>query len=245
MGEDTNRGSIVVFQEDSYKKIADILKKSAKTRRAKKTPKRIVKKREGGSDESGRKIYFDYVDRPEYQRFLDEEFPGWSAEIQSAWTEKATLTEQSGYSQEYPITFNISVLLKVIDNGIVRHISGIGTATVSSKEIRRENSSMLKQKFNSAYTEAIKSAANWLGAFYDLRADENERSSSWEQPGTNEIEEFNKLCDKVIEGSSSLDEETREKTIQVVNSWKKTFSSLSLKESKEFIKQIKDKMKDK
>jgi len=147
--------------EEARKFFADI----AKERRRKKTPKGIRKSREIGGGKT-----IQYVDRPEYQKWLDDNFPGWSVIVNNIWTDSASFAGKS-----FPITYNVSIQLMVNDHGIMRQVAGVGTATVSVKEIERDNTALMKMKYSIALTDAIKTGCNWLGAFFDLRVDEEAR----------------------------------------------------------------------
>lgn len=187
--------AVVPTQEETVviaKKLEE-LKDNVKRRRKAKTPKAIRKKREGGTDRDGTPVQFEYVDRGNYQIWLDTEFPNWRVEDVKCWTTDST---ENGITQ--PIGFNVSLTLIVIDkSGIPIKRFGIGTATVSHKELSRSNSQLLKYKYSSALTDAIKCAAGWNGAFFDLRMDEEKQEAMMVPPTTQQIERFNKLLDRV------------------------------------------------
>lgn len=172
-----------------FQAVAEILRKEAEKRRRKRTPKSLRKRLDVGGGKT-----VDIIDRPEYQRFLDESFPGWSTEDCILWADKAT--GEGG--KEFPILFNCKVVIMVMDNGVKRKIVGVGSAPVSTKELR-DNTALLRFKYSIAYTNAMKSACNWLGAFFDLRADDEERSNHLSPPSEEQEKKYQSLIGKVSE----------------------------------------------
>ena len=175
---------------EQFASFCESLRSDAKQRRRKKTPKGITKKREIGGGKS-----ISYVDRPEYQKWLDENFPGWSVEL--VGQPFATLASFEG--KYIPVSFSVAVHLIVIEKGLKRTIPGIGSATISSKEVNRDNTQLLKLKFTIALTDAIKVACGWLGAFYDLRVDEEARERATTPPNEEQTAKFNALLRRVPE----------------------------------------------
>ena len=167
-----NKTALTTFDLEGQKhwgEIAELIKKSARTRRRQRTPQSKIKFRPGGGDK-----FFKYVDRADYQIWLDNTFPGWTIEEFECWTEKSITSTQT-----FPMLFCVKFMLCVLDSGIAkRRIPCIGTASVAEKELGRDNAALLKQKYSSAFTEGMKMGCNWLGAFFDLRADDEEREKA-------------------------------------------------------------------
>ncbi len=182
--------NLVVYDQqaiDRWQELAGRIRAAASTRRRDKTPPSKVKQREGANGKM-----LSYVDRPDYQIWLDNKFPGWTTENERFWTEHSTHE-----GQENPILFCASFVLVVIDEGIKRRIPCVGSMHVSTKELTRESSSLLANKYTTAVTNAYKLGCNWLGAFFDLRADDEEREKA-AQPATKEqLDRFTALLVKV------------------------------------------------
>lgn len=165
-------------------------------RRKKKTPKSRIKRRKGGKDENGNEVFFSYVDRPDYQIWLDENFPGWTEEDRAQFWE-TRITNADG--QQATILFHSSVFLKVIEaTGIQRRVTGVGSCSVSAKEMDRANASLLQKKYGIAKTNAMKEACNWLGAFFDLRADEEERDEAAKGPIEIQMKRYAGLISRLV-----------------------------------------------
>lgn len=178
-----------------------LLSENAKKRRKRKTPQALKKSREGGQGKT-----FTYVDRPQYQIWLDENFPGWSVTDYKAWTERAEYSTASD-SQNTPVLFCVSLTLNVYDIGLRRAIPCIGTAAVSSKELSRDNSQLLKEKYKAALTEALKTGCGWLGAFFDLRANDDERENAYKEVTKEQAARWDELRKRVpVSGLSSTEE---------------------------------------
>lgn len=175
----------------NFEALATKLKNAAESRRRKKTHKNIRKPRTVGFDpKTGEEKVVDTVDRPEYQRWLDDNFPGWSITTCNFATDKL--------ANGLPIAFHCDVLIRIIDNGVVRFLPGTGTCTVSSKEVAYKeggewNTQKLQQKRNIALTNAVKVACGWGGAFFDLRVDEEARERGMTPPTDDHQKEFEKL----------------------------------------------------
>lgn len=164
--------------------ILSLLKDEASKRRRKKTPKTIRKKLDVGS---GRQV--DIVDRAEYQRFLDDSFPGWSVTDVKFWTESVTTKDGT-----FPMLFNCSLTLAVLEGaGVVRKVVGVGSAPVNKSEVTRDTTTLLRHKYSTAYTNAMKTACGWLGAFFDLRADDEEREAAQLPPSEEQDKEYASL----------------------------------------------------
>jgi hypothetical protein len=175
-------------QQKRWNEMADAIKKASEARRRQRTPQSKIKTRSGGGDKS-----FSYVDRADYQIWLDEKFPGWSIEEFEVWTEKSTTPSQTN-----PILFCAKFMLVIIDSGLAkRRIPCVGTASVALKELERDNAQLLKQKFNMATTEAYKMGCNWLGAFFDLRADDEERAKAARPATDAQLKRFTDLLAEV------------------------------------------------
>lgn len=142
------------------------LRAISRQRRRRKTPRASIKTRP--IDNKGTLI--SYVDRADYQRALDSDFPGWSIVDMECWNDKR--------SDGIPVAYHVKVKLEMVDGLIKRTMFGVGTATISDKEVSKDNTSALKFKYKAAMTEAIKAAAGWLGEFFDLRADEEGREEA-------------------------------------------------------------------
>jgi len=170
-------------------KFLDVLRKNAKNRRRRKTPSSKIKTIKM-QDKT-----LKYVDRPNYQIYLDENFPGWSIEDLKCWTEYSDVSNTEGH-QKLPVLFNVSLTLVIIEEGMKRRIPGIGSSAVSSKEFRN-NTQLLKYKFTIAYTEAIKNAISWTGGFFDLRIDEEEEERKSLEPTPEQCKEFQELLEMV------------------------------------------------
>jgi hypothetical protein len=171
-------------QTKRWAEMAEIIKKSAQSRRRQRTPQSKIKSRSGGGDKS-----FRYVDRADYQIWLDDNFPGWTIEEYKVWTEKLVMPAQT-----VPILYCASFMLVVIESGLTkRRIPCVGTASVAQKELERDSAQLLKQKYNSATTEAYKMACNWLGAFFDLRADDEGREKASRPSSPEQFEKFKVL----------------------------------------------------
>ena len=171
-------------QQQKWAAMAELIKDAAKQRRRFRTPQSKIKKREGGEGK-----VFSYVDRPDYQIWLDDNFPGWSTEDFKCWTEHASFSSSQSQpppisinttsSQTVPMLFCVSFNLIVVDSGMAkRKIPCIGTAPISDKELSKGNSYGLREKYKTALTEAYKTGCSWLGAFFDLRADDEGRENA-------------------------------------------------------------------
>jgi hypothetical protein len=175
-------------QQKRWSEMAEMIKKSAQTRRRQRTPQSKIKSRSGGGDKS-----FKYVDRADYQIWLDDNFPGWTIEEYEVWTEKVVTQTQT-----VPILYCAKFMLVIIESGLTkRRIPCVGTASVAEKELNRDSAQLLKQKYNSATTEAYKMGCNWLGAFFDLRADDEEREKAASPATPEQFAKFTILLDKV------------------------------------------------
>lgn len=223
---------ISLYDPDFQKKLAEtqeLLRLDAMKRRRTKTAKGIKKSREGGE---GKK--YTYVDRPEYQKWLDENFPGWSivSGTRREWTERAesTTVDSAGVrsTNSAPILFNVSFDLQVIEkSGIKRIIPCIGSAPVSQKEYRG-NTTLLTHKYDTAYTNAYKHGCGWLGAFFDIRQDEEAVERSLQEPSETQKTEFDTLLKKVpIEHQSVT---------------KQAWETQNLTSAPAFLKSLKDKL---
>ncbi len=171
------------------KKFLDVLRENAKNRRRRKTPPSKIKTIKM-QDKT-----LKYVDRPNYQIYLDENFPGWSIKDMRCWAEYSEVSNSEGY-QKLPILFNASLTLVIIEEGMKRTIPGVGSVTVSAKEFRN-NTQLLKHKFTIAYTEAIKNAISWTGGFFDLRIEEEEEERKSLEPTPEQCKEFQELLETV------------------------------------------------
>lgn len=167
--------------------IRQVFSDASKARRRSKTSKSKIKQREGGGGKT-----FRYVDRPDYQIWLNEHFPGWSCEDMKFWTERAKYD-----NQDVPVLFCVSFTLVVTELGERRRIPAIGTAPVSEKELGKSNTQLFKNKYTTALTEAFKTACNWLDAFFDLRADEDAREAASQPPSDSEQKEFDETLKKI------------------------------------------------
>lgn len=186
-------------QTPSIEAFQKALRATAQDRRRKKTAKSRVKKREGSDGK-----FFSYVDRPDYQIWLDDTFPGWSHEVPAKfWTDYITAED----GKTVPALFNCHVHIKIVEsNGFTRHMTGIGSCTVSAKEYAKGNTFSLAKKYEIALTNAMKCACNWLGAFFDLRADEEERERNSQEPTPAQIARYNALRMEVpVEMVSAVD----------------------------------------
>jgi hypothetical protein len=178
MPEETALALVDAEQQQKWQKMADVIKAASRQRRRDRTPKSKIKSKPGGEGKS-----YPYVDRPDYQIWLDDHFPGWSTEGFRCWTDSASKTDSAAAgitpaSQTVPVLFNVSFTLVVVDSGFAkRHIPCVGSAPVSIKEFR-DSSTLLKNKYNTAITEAFKVGCGWLGAFFDLRADDEAREEA-------------------------------------------------------------------
>jgi hypothetical protein len=172
-------------------KIRSLLVDSAKKRRKRKTPNALKKTREGGQGK-----VFTYVDRPQYQIWLDENFPGWTTSDLKHWTERAEFATGDN-SQNTPVLFCVSFTLRVSEHGVRRDIPCIGTAAVSSKELSRDNAQLLKEKYKAALTEAYKTGCGWLGAFFDLRADDDERENAYKEVTNEQVARYDALKKRI------------------------------------------------
>jgi len=183
--------ALVTYDPEAQKRweeLAKIIKANAQNRRRQRTPQSKIKSRSGGGEKT-----YKYVDRADYQIWLDDNFPGWTIEDYKVWTEKSITPAQT-----VPILFCASFMLVVIDGGLAkRRIPCVGTASVSEKELGRDNATLLKQKFNSATTECYKMGCNWLGAFFDLRADDEEREKASKPPTDEQFEKFKLVLSKI------------------------------------------------
>lgn len=167
----------------AIKEIQDLLRTSSERRRRKKTPKGLRKSREIGGGKS-----IDYVDRAEYQRWLNEHFPGWYITDEKYWTDTTVVNGRT-----IPLLFNCSLTLHIVDEGLPRTIPGVGSMHVSESEITRNNTTLLAHKYGVAQTNAIKVACGWLDAFFDLRADDESRSEILTPPTDEQEAKFKEL----------------------------------------------------
>lgn len=177
---------------DRFREVQELLRKSAEERRRKKTPKSLRKPRVIGKDDSGNDKTVDTVDRPAYQRWLDDTFPGWSIPT----CNYSTLISTDGK----PLLFNCDLMLEVVDNGIKRSLPGTGSAAVSEKELSKGNTSLFIFKRTIAQTNAIKNACGWLGAFFDLRVDEEARERASMSPTDAAKTEYADLIKEIPDG---------------------------------------------
>jgi hypothetical protein len=195
--------ALALYDEEQIKRwneIAETLKKSAETRRRKRTPDSKKRNREGGEGKT-----FTYVDRPDYQIWLDENFPGWTIEEFKCWTERAknsntVLVDGTPTTsiQDSPILFCVSFMLIVIEQGMAkRRVPCIGSTPVSDKELSKSSSYGLRLKYKIAMTEAYKTGCEWLGAFFDLRADDEARAEASKPPTKEQFDKFISLLDQV------------------------------------------------
>lgn len=187
------KGDVALYDKN-FASLQQELAKLASDRKKAKTPDGLKKSREIGDGKTA-----TYVDRAAYQEALDREFPGWSILEQVSWETMATMTvtdeeTKKQSTQTIPIAFHSRILLQVIEKtGTVRRVPGIGTSTVSQKEMMRSNSFLLKQKHNIALTESIKVACGWLGLFFDLRGDQDAIEDMYTQPSEEQLTEFLEL----------------------------------------------------
>jgi hypothetical protein len=195
-------------QQKRWTEMAEIIKRSAETRRRQRTSpsKQKVKKDKNGNvlkDNSGKPIV--YVDRPDYQIWLDNNFPGWTTEdFHKPWIEKVRSKE----GDEVPFLFCIAFTLVVIDSGMAkRRIPCVGCAPVAQSELDRTNSTLMVNKFPTALSNAYKQGCNWLDAFFDLRADDEERENSSKPASDEQLKRFTDLLTKIP--STYKDETTK------------------------------------
>lgn len=175
-------------QQKHWAEMAELIKKTAQQRRRERTPKAKIKSRSGGGEKT-----YKYVDRADYQIWLDDHFPGWTVEEYKTWTVNITTPTQTA-----PALFCASFMLVVIESGLTkRRIPCVGAAATSSSELSRDNATLLKQKLNSATTECYKMGCNWLGAFFDLRADDEGREKAARPANDEQFAKFKVLLDKV------------------------------------------------
>lgn len=196
----------VVLYDPHFAEIQTELARLASDRKKVETPKELIKTREVGGGKMAR-----YVDRPVYQEALDREFPGWSIigepKYWCEYGEYTVINEETKLpmSQKVPVVFNCSIILQVVEKtGTIRRVSGIGTATVAQAEMSRSSTQLLGQKYTIALTDAIKTACNWLGLFFDLRGDQEAIEESY-LPAS---DEQTKLFEDLI---SDVPPETRDK----------------------------------
>jgi hypothetical protein len=188
MNQETALTTFDPEQQKRWDEMAEIIKKSAQTRRRQRTPQSKIKSRSGGGDKT-----FQYVDRADYQIWLDDNFPGWTIEEYEVWTEKAITP-----SGTIPTLFCAKFMLVIIESGLTkRRIPCVGTASVAQKELERDSAQLLKQKFNSATTEAYKMGCNWLGAFFDLRADDEGREKATRPATQEQLTRFTNILEKI------------------------------------------------
>jgi len=188
MPENTALEVVDSEQQKRWAEMAELIKKSAQQRRRERTPKAKIKSRSGGGEKT-----FKYVDRADYQIWLDDHFPGWTVEEYEVWTEKAITATQT-----VPILFCAKFMLVIIESGLTkRRIPCVGTASVAESEMSRTSAQLLKQKYNSATTEAYKMGCNWLGAFFDLRADDEGREKASRSANDEQFARFKVLLDRV------------------------------------------------
>ena len=186
--------------------IRKVTQEVAQKRRRKKTPKSFIKMRPVSDAKE-----VPVVERAHYQKWLDDNFPGWSTDNFRAWETMATLSNSDGTTQQTPILFNVAFSLHVVEStGIKRVIPCIGTAPVSRKELSRETSQLLSQKYNIAMTAAFKSGCSWLGAFFDLRIDEEMAEQMSQPTNDSQNKHFKELLQDVPE----------EYRLDVENQWK-------------------------
>ena len=196
----------ITLHDDKFSKIQAELKQLASDRKKAETPSQLVKLRDVGGGKVAR-----YVDRPVYQDALDREFPGWSIIGEPKyWTEygEFTVVDQTTklpMSQKIPVLFNCSIILQVVEKtGTIRRVSGIGSCPVAQSEMSRANTQLLSQKYTIALTDAIKTACNWLGLFFDLRADAQLLEDSYTKPTPQQEEAFNELMEGVPEQTKAV-----------------------------------------
>lgn len=192
-GTDVTVPEITPESISAFQLAQELLIKSAKSRRTKKTHRAIRKPRVVGKNEDGSDRVVDTVDRPEFQKWWDDTFPGWNISV----CNYSTLLTPDGK----PFMFNCDLMVDVFDvGGIKRSIPGTGSASVSVKELDRSSAQLLTNKRTIAKTAAMKDAAGWLGAFFDLRVDEESRERSMMPPDERHQKQFNELIAEIPEG---------------------------------------------
>lgn len=186
----TESEAFLRFQEAVTK-----IKESFEKRRKQRTPKRMKKERRvrGGKT-------VNFVSRAGYQVWLDENLPAYSIKSVKFWVDK--LSKDDG--GEIPMLFNCSCELSWVENGIVVTRSGVGSVGVSAEELAKDNTTYLDQKYNVALTMAIKSAAGWSGAFFDLRYDEEAEERASMPPTKEQNSQFEELLKQVPESAVPL-----------------------------------------
>lgn len=225
-------GNTIQIYDEKFANVQKELANLASERKKKETPKGFIKEREIGDGKTAK-----YVERSVYQDALDREFPGWSVIDSKFWCDFATFTvndadTKTSSTQSVPICFNASIIIQVVEKtGTIRRVPGVGTSTVSQKEMSRSNSMLLKQKYNIALTESYKVACGWLGLFFDLRADQEMIEDLYTTPSEEQTLEFNELI-------KNSPEET--KTIL-----RKRWASLTRNTAEDFLNNIKQKIKEK
>lgn len=148
--------SIQPADMDAYRSILNELSENNVARRKRKTDPRKIKLRQGKGDKS-----FKYIKGIEAYRWLDKNYPGWSAEVLPE-----SYRELAGW-------INIAVRLTVIEP-ITLHKRVI-TRTGSKEAIvtRETNSIASVQYIKAAETDAIKRCCVALGAWNDVYSDDD------------------------------------------------------------------------
>lgn len=177
----------------SFTQVQKMLAEAAKKRRTRKTHRALKKPRVVGKNQDGSDRYVDTIDRPEFQKWWDDNFPGWSI----TECKYSTMIGADGK----PLLFHCDLMVEVRDAcGARRTIPGTGSAPVSAKEVDRTNTQLLTNKRTIAKTNAMKDAAGWLGAFFDLRVDEEARERSMMPPEPEHKKKFAELIAEIPEG---------------------------------------------
>jgi len=175
--------------QDNLSKLRAALSDDARKRRRRKTPKSHIKMKPVGGGKDA-----PTVERALYQQWLDDNFPGWSISELKTWETLATISLSEGTTQTTATLFHASFLLHVIEaSGIKRTIPCVGSAPVALKELSRETSQLLSHKYVVALTNAFKTGCGWLGAFFDLRIDEEARELAALPPTEEQERKFKEL----------------------------------------------------
>lgn len=176
-----------------FEEIKRRLVESARARRNLKTPASVQETRPGPGGEQ-----LTYVGRDYTQVWLDENLPGWSVVDSQFWCEKIRTSQGT----EVPALFSCKVTIQAFDgNGVKVTRTGVGSVGVSEKELGKMNTTDFQFKYASALSRAIRSAAGWYGAFFDLRLAEEDPEEMLLPPTEDQHKEFASLLESIPESA--------------------------------------------
>ena len=138
------------------------IREHAKRIKKRTTPKNVIYQRKGPKDKiTGENIMLSYIKQGYMSNVLDNEYPGWSWEVQRI--------------EQFGATCSVTGTLTVFDNGMIRRISGVGNHPISLDAANLDYT-------KSAETDAFKRACSRLGIGFDIYSGENPDAADKEKP---------------------------------------------------------------